>query len=199
MNQRDEVRRSRTRGRDVAQPSSAVRRDPDSVRRSTDIARPGSRAYRRRLPDYQPVDVAIAITFVTWKRHPLPERVRSLVLDACLVANGARFALHAAVVMPDHVHLLLTPGRDSSGAIFPISQILNSVKGASAHAVNKALSRKGHVWQPERFDRALRSDESMRAVADYICANPVRAGLASQEHAYEWLWREWIEGAALQE
>jgi REP element-mobilizing transposase RayT len=104
-------------------------------------------------------------------------------------------ALHAAVVMPDHVHMLLTPGSDAKGNTFGLSQILNSIKGASSHAVNKALGRSGRVWQSESFDHVLRSDESVRGTAEYICANPVRAGVVANEDEYRWLWREWIEGA----
>ena len=73
---------------------------------------------------------------------------------------------------------------------------MNGIKGASAHSVNRALNRKGHVWQSESFDRMLRSDENTRAVAEYICQNPVRAGLVRGDDKYPWLWREWIEGAA---
>ena len=42
----------------------------------------------------------------------------------------------------------------------------------------------------------LRSDEDVRKRVEYICANPVRAGLSQHEDDYPWLWREWIEGAA---
>ncbi len=96
--------------------------------------------------------------------------------------------------MPDHVHLLLTPGADDNGGVFGLAQIMNGIKGASAHAVNRAMTRKGRVWQEESFDTMLRTDESIRQKADYICANPVRAGLVSYEDEYSWLWREWIEG-----
>lgn len=97
--------------------------------------------------------------------------------------------------MPDHVHLLLTASTDEHGETYGIAQIMQAIKGASAHAVNHALGRKGRVWQPESFDHVLRSDESIRQKADYVCANPVRAGLVSTEDEYPWLWREWVEGA----
>lgn len=98
--------------------------------------------------------------------------------------------------MPDHVHILLTPGADEHGDVFGLAQIMNGIKGASAHAVNRAIARKGRVWQEESFDTMLRSDESIRQKAEYICANPVRAGLAHHEDEWPWLWREWVEGAA---
>ena len=107
------------------------------------------------------------------------------------------YALHAAVVMPDHVHILITPGLDESGQTFGIAQIMQAVKGISAHAVNGALHRRGRVWQPEYFDRALRNNERIRAGAEYICANPVRASLVSVEDDWPWIWRSWVEGEFL--
>ena len=168
----------------VAQPSPAV-----------SLARPAKAAFRRDLPHIQSPGQTLAITFATWRRWRLPESVRQLVLDCACYAHGTRFELHAAVVMPDHVHMLLTPRRDPERNTYGLSQILNSIKGASSHAVNNALGRSGHIWQSESFDHVVRSDESIRGTAEYICANPVRAGLVSAEDGYPWLWREWIEGA----
>jgi REP element-mobilizing transposase RayT len=136
----------------------------------------------------------VFITFSTWKRNTLPERARQPVLDCIIAGHDVRFRLHAAVVMPDHVHVLLTAIRDQHGETYGLAQIMQAVKGASAHAVNRALSRSGRVWQPESFDALLRSDESMRQKSEYICANPVRAGLVEREDQWPWLWREWIEG-----
>lgn len=103
--------------------------------------------------------------------------------------------MHAMVVMPDHVHLLFTPLRDQAGNTYGLAEIMNSMKGASAHAVNKELRRAGRVWQAESLDRALRSDDTVRSKAEYICANPVRAGLVANEDDYTWLWRQSVEGA----
>jgi REP element-mobilizing transposase RayT len=139
-------------------------------------------------------NATIFITFSTSRRWILPESVRSDILRCCTVAHATRFDLHAAVVMPDHVHLLLTPRSDADGNPHSLAQITNSIKGASAHAVNNKLGRVGRVWTPESFDHVLRSDESARSKAEYICANPVRAGLCASEGEYPWVWREWVEG-----
>jgi REP element-mobilizing transposase RayT len=116
------------------------------------------------------------------------------VLAHCIHDHGSLFRLHAAVVMPDHVHLVLTPLVDETGAPIPLSKIMNRIKGASAHSVNRVLRRTGHVWQDESFDHVLRSYESARAKAEYVCENPVRAQLVEHEDDYRWLWREWVEG-----
>jgi REP element-mobilizing transposase RayT len=99
-----------------------------------------------------------------------------------------KFFLHAAVVMPDHVHLLLTPWRDEEGNTYGLSEILGAIKGASAHSVNKMLGRSGSAWQDESFDHILRSDESLEAQAEHFCQNPVRKGLVARPEDYPWLW-----------
>ena len=92
--------------------------------------------------------------------------------------------------MPDHVHLVMTPMPDPSGATHGIGEIIGSLKGASAHGVNRALNRKGPVWQEEWFDHVLRSSESVFDKVDYILENPVRAGLVESPDRYPWSWRE---------
>jgi REP element-mobilizing transposase RayT len=83
---------------------------------------------------------------------------RDIVLNTCLFGNGKLFTLHAAIVMPDHVHLLLTPLADQERLI-SVPEIMQAIKGASAHRINKYLGRKGRVWQEESFDRAMREVE----------------------------------------
>jgi len=80
--------------------------------------------YRRRLPHFQKSDHPLFVTFRNLDRDPLPPPARSLVLEHCLHDNGVRMALHAAVIMPEHVHLLLTPFRDASGWQIPIWKIM---------------------------------------------------------------------------
>lgn len=62
------------------------------------------------------------------------------------------------------------------------------IKGASAHKVNKALDRKGKLWQEESFDHVLRSSESLDQKVEYVRQNPVRRGLVSSPGEYPWLW-----------
>jgi REP element-mobilizing transposase RayT len=92
--------------------------------------------------------------------------------------------------MPDHVHLLLTPLRDGTRNLYGLVEILQGIKGASAHSVNRALRRSGPVWQEESFDHVLRSEESFEEKVEYIRQNPVRRGLATRPEDYPWLWLE---------
>jgi REP element-mobilizing transposase RayT len=147
--------------------------------------------YRRRLPHFQRDDTPHFVTSCTYHRWILPERARSIVLDSCLHDNGAKFDLKVAVVMPDHVHLIFTPLVDvAAKEVFSLADIMDAVKGASAHRINKTLERKGRVWQTESFDHALRSSESLDAKSEYVLENPVRRGLVNVWADYPWTWRK---------
>jgi len=69
-----------------------------------------------------------------------------------------------------------------------IPEITRTIKSESAHRINKALGRTGHVWQDESFDHILRGDESLGKKVLYILKNPIRAGLATSAGEYRWLW-----------
>ncbi len=146
--------------------------------------------YRRRLPHYQKDDRALFITFCKLTREPLSEDARSLVLQHCFHDHGKRLKLHGVVVMPDHVHLLLTPLRNAEGEMFSLQDILHGLKGASARSVNLLMGSSGPVWQDESFDHVLRSDESLKQKLEYIRQNPVRKGLVKEPEDYKWLWIE---------
>ncbi len=97
--------------------------------------------------------------------------------------------------MPDHVHMVITPLLGDDEIPFTVAAIMSGIKGASAHSINKSLNRRGAVWQDESFDRILRTQENLREKVEYVCQNPVRAGLVLNEDDYRWLWREWVEGS----
>ena len=96
--------------------------------------------YRRKLPHLQCDDRQHFITFCTRNRWILPERARSIVLECCLRDNGIKFDLKVAVVMPDHVHMIFTPLVNRQALeVYSLAEIMDAIKGASAHKVNKLL------------------------------------------------------------
>ena len=135
--------------------------------------------YRRNLPHLQKDFTPHFITFVTKFRWILPPHARDIILSSCLHDHRKRYELYVAVVMPDHVHMILTPLIDDQRSeIFPLVRIMKAIKGASARAINQQLRRSGPVWQEESFDHVLRSSEGLDAKVDYVLENPVRKGLA---------------------
>jgi REP element-mobilizing transposase RayT len=137
----------------------------------------------------------IFITFCTADRWTLPEIVRPLVMKHCLHDHNTKYRMHGLMVMPDHVHMILSLHRDHRGVPYGFAEILNGIKGASAHSIDKALNRKGHVWQDESYDHVLRTSERLREAVEYVCYNPIRKGLVTKIEDWPWLWREWVEGS----
>lgn len=80
----------------------------------------------------------------------------------------------AYVLMPDHLHWLLTLEEGD------LSALARRFKSRSAIAVNRLRNTPGErVWQRGFHDHALRRDEEMKEMARYVVANPLRAGLAN--------------------
>ena len=93
--------------------------------------------------------------------------------------------------MPNHVHMIFTPLVNFEAMeIYSLAQVMDALKGASAHRINKILDRNGKVWQTESFDHVLRSSENVDAKTAYVLDNPVRAGLVDRWEDYPWLWQK---------
>jgi REP element-mobilizing transposase RayT len=144
--------------------------------------------YRRKLPHYQKPGSTIFVTFCKLSPEPFPESARSIVLEHCLYEDKRRIQLFAAVVMPDHVHLLLNVLPDERGWPYTLPTILKSIKGVSSRNVNEALNWCSPIWQEESFDHVLRSQESFEEKLEYVRQNPVRRGLVRRPEDYPWLW-----------
>ena len=115
----------------------------------------------------------------TWlKRKDVAQMVFHCLHHAA--GNLRQFELHAGVVMPNHVHVLLTP-------IISPSKLLQSVKGFSAREANKILGRTGEpFWQAESYDHWVRNETEFQKIVAYIEDNPVGAGLAATPEDYRW-------------
>ncbi len=147
--------------------------------------------YRRQLPHLQRDNRSHFVTFCTEHRWILPECVRPTVLDCCKHDDGIKLDLHIVVVMPDHVHMIFAPlVNDVNMEVCSLAEIMDAIKGASAHKVNRILGRKGRVWQAESFDHVLRSSENLDQKVQYLLENPARRGLVSQWGDYPWIWRK---------
>lgn len=86
------------------------------------------------------------------------------------------YKLHAFVVMPDHVHLLLTPQQ------ITVERAMQLIKGGFSHR----LGFKYPVWQRSFADRRVRDREDFLQHRDYIHHNPVRARLCQRSEDYRW-------------
>jgi REP element-mobilizing transposase RayT len=109
-------------------------------------------------------------------------RVATVVRDALLHGERTRhdYALHAWVIMPNHVHAVIQPR-------VPVSKIMQWIKQATARRGNQILGRTGEpFWQDESYDRWIRSDLELENAIAYVERNPVTAGLAEQPGQWPW-------------
>ena len=98
-------------------------------------------------------------------------------------AGSGRADTFAFVIMPDHLHWLLSLGESHD-----LSAVVGGMKQRTAYAVNTRLCRTGTaLWKAGFHDRALRREEDLEAVARYVVANPLRAGLVRRIGEYP-LW-----------
>jgi putative transposase len=145
--------------------------------------------YRRNLPHMQRDATPHFITFNTKFRHILTEWARDIALAACIHDHERRYRLWIAVVMPDHVHLILTPMIDNTRrTVISLVEIMKAIKGASSHAINRRAETHATIWQEESFDRVVRASENLDVKIAYILENPVRKGLVGDWHEYRWIW-----------
>ncbi len=111
--------------------------------------------------------------------HLRDARIASIVRDNLLFFAGKRYELHAWVVMPNHVHALITPLEGVQ-----LARIVHSWKSFTSKRANRILGTRGAFWQREFHDRFIRDEGHFLDVRGYIEENPVVAGLCSKRE--EW-------------
>jgi REP element-mobilizing transposase RayT len=104
----------------------------------------------------------------------LPQVAR-MVQNSLLKFDGIRYRLFAWVVMPNHVHSLLTRFDE-----YELSDILHSLKSFTSHEANKMLHRSGQFWIEDYFDRYIRNQKHFEKTIQCIENNPVKAGLCEE-------------------
>ena len=123
------------------------------------------------------------------------ERNATLLIDVLrsYVAAG-KFRLHDFVIMPDHVHLLMTVDRGMT-----IEKAMQFVKGGFSHRLKKELGDLGEVWQRGFSETRVENRESYLQHREYIAGNPVKAGLVDSAekfpYCFEYLARRKAAGA----
>jgi putative transposase len=117
-------------------------------------------------------------------RHPIfRNRLAAEMLIEVIseVQLEEQFTLHSYVVMPDHVHLVITvPIGRSQG------RVVQLIKGRFAWRYNRSRGDTGKVWQDRYHERALRSEREFASAVEYVHGNPVVAGLAKEIIEYPW-------------
>ena len=100
------------------------------------------------------------------------ERMASLFIEVLLhYKKQKKYLLHEFVVMPDHLHLLLTP-------LATLENSVMLIKGGFSYRVKVWLGFAGEIWQTSFYDRRVRDGDEYLRFRRYIHMNPVKRGLA---------------------
>jgi putative transposase len=130
-----------------------------------------------RIPVWLQWEQAVVyfVTFCVADRRKVLANDKSFDVFKQALTRLSEWQVIAAVMMPDHVHLLAAPN-DREAKV-------GNLSGAIKRWMRQSLGPEWN-WQPGCFDRLLRRDESVEGKWNYIRENPVRAGLAES-------WEKW--------
>ncbi len=108
------------------------------------------------------------------------ERNASLLIDALRSYVKARkFKVHDFVVMPDHIHVLITVGADMS-----VEKAVQFIKGGFSYRLKKEHGYNGEVWQRGFSEVRVDDRESFLRHREYIAQNPVKRGLVDSPEKF---------------
>jgi len=103
------------------------------------------------------------------------ERMANLFIDVLRsYMHASKFKVHDFVVMPNHVHVLLTVGAEMS-----IEKAVQMMKGNFSYRAKKELGYKWEIWQKGFSEVQILTEDSFVQHQNYIDENPVKAGLAA--------------------
>ena len=123
-------------------------------------------------------DRVFFITTVSTHRQPIFRRdaTAHLLIDTLAhYREEQKFLLHEFVIMPDHIHALLTPAPQIS-----IERVMQFIKGGFSYR----MKSRSAVWQESFTNHRIRDVDDYEHHREYIRMNPVRAGLSATPQAY---------------
>jgi putative transposase len=123
-------------------------------------------------------DRVFFITTITAGRIPIfrRETTAKLLMDTLAhYRDQKKFLLHEFVIMPDHIHALLTPAAEIS-----LERAVQFIKGGFSFR----LKTRGPIWQASFTNHRVRDLEDFEGHRRYIWMNPVRAGLVERAEKY---------------
>ena len=160
------------------------------------------------MPEYRRAYVpggTFFLTLVTYHRTPLfsdPENISRLRRAIAKTRTERPFEITGAVVLPEHIHFLWTLPPDDSDYSQRVSRMkilfTRSLRGRRSLPQNVSASRRKHresdVWQRRFWEHTIGDEADLEKHLDYIHYNPVKHGLVSCPHKWEYSsFRKWLE------
>jgi putative transposase len=132
------------------------------------------------MPTIRQKQSTYAITILTFQRHRHFQRTANAELFITTLfhhRDKSRFQLHAFAVMPDHVHVLLTPAPNESTA-----KCIQYLKGGYSFAARKQVA--GEIWHSGHHEHRIRDADDFTNQSRYIANNPTRKQYEDYPHIH---------------
>ncbi|MBF2007997.1 MAG: transposase [Chlorogloeopsis fritschii C42_A2020_084] len=145
------------------------------------------------------------LTLVTYCRTPLfsePENISHLRTAVAKIRTEKPFEILGAVILPDHIHFLWTLPSDDSDYSQRVSRLkvlfTRLLRGKKSLPQNVSASRRKHresnVWQRRFWEHTICNEADLARHLDYIHYNPVKHGLVSCPHLWEYSsFHKWVK------
>ncbi|MFQ4147063.1 REP-associated tyrosine transposase [Chlorogloeopsis sp. ULAP02] len=142
---------------------------------------------------------------MTYCRTPLfsePENISHLRTAVAKIRTEKPFEILAAVILPDHIHFLWTLPSDDSDYSQRVSRLkvlfTRLLRGKKSLPQNVSASRRKHresnVWQRRFWEHTICDEADLARHLDYIHYNPVKHGLVSCPHLWEYSsFHKWVK------
>lgn len=130
---------------------------------------------------------AYFVTTKTWQNRAIfqvPENAEILIECMFRYRDAGAFLLHEFVVMPNHLHLILTPSIETS-----LEKAMMLIKGGSSHTIHQQRETKMQIWASGFHESTIRDWNDYLSKANYIRQNPVAAHFTDRPD-------KWIYGSA---
>lgn len=130
---------------------------------------------------YRGITCSDTTYFVTFncdqkKRLLQSQRMATTLMEILLrYRTEGKYRLHQFVIMPNHVHLLMTTIGD-----LPLQADISIIKGAASYRAKRDFRLPWRLWQSSFVDRRVRDHTEFQNMQAYIWDNPVKAGLCAK-------------------
>jgi putative transposase len=131
---------------------------------------------------FRNTETAYSVSTQTAARKPFfrHERWARLMMATLTHYSQHGFLLHAYVIMPDHLHLLITPEESLEKAV-------QLIKGGFSFRAKRELEWIFDIWQPGFTDHRVRDEEDWQRHLEYIRTNPLEARIVEDSVLYEFM------------
>jgi len=123
------------------------------------------------------------------------ENIVKTISDALHFNDDKKYLLHAYCIMPNHVHVLITPFANQTDMSKSLSEITHGWKRITSIRINEILNKQGTLWASESYDHVVRNETEFSRIIAYILNNPVKANLVKnwQDWKGSWVAKEFVD------